>query len=49
VAYHDGLGTAKSDDDARHWTRVALAMSDLPDDLRGVLQGYTFGRGPWGA
>lgn len=42
IAYHDGLGTARSDDEARHWTRLALSQSWNHEDLRKTLTDYRY-------
>ncbi len=42
VAFHDGLGVKKSDEEAIHWTRLALAQKDLREDLRTPLVGFGY-------
>ena len=42
TAYHDGLGVAANDDEARHWTRLALSQSWLEAGLRKTLAGYHY-------
>lgn len=38
IAYHDGDGAPANPDEARHWTRLALAEPDLRADLRARVQ-----------
>lgn len=40
IAYHDGNGVQVDNDEARHWTRLALGQPDLRDDLRQTLLSY---------
>lgn len=42
IAYHDGLGVTRSDDEARHWTRLALAQSWNDADLQNKLKSYNY-------